>query len=306
MLDRDLLYKKFIIEDKTIKKVAEELNVTKDTVSYWNKKYNFYKRKKWKNEEIDYLKRFYGERSIEYIAKKLKRKPYAVLRKARRIGLGSMADYTDSLTPYQLAKALNVHPGTIKNLIKRYGLPARKQKLYKGYVYKINVESFWKWAENNKQRIHWENVEINILGKEPLWVNMARRVSPTQKKRFVRWSAYEIEQLKFCYNKGLSLDKIAKKLNRTKNSVRTMISNLGISNRLLKLNWKKEEIDLLIDLSFKGYTNKYIAEELGRSQDMVRDKKADLRKQGILPDFRYKKSCPSRQTKGNSINSNSL
>lgn len=68
-----------------------------------------------------------------------------------------------------------------------------------------------------------------------------------------------------------------------------MISNLGISNRLLKLNWKKEEIDLLIDLSFKGYTNKYIAEELGRSKDMVRDKKADLRKQGILPDFRYKK-----------------
>lgn len=289
MIDKEILYQKFIIEDKTIKEISNELNVTKDTVYYWNKKYSFHKRKEWSNKEIDYLERFYGERSIEYIAQKLGRKPSAVLRKARRIGLGAMTDYTDNLTTVQLAKALNVFQGTIKNLIKRYGLPARKQKLYKGYVYKINVESFWKWAEHNKQRIHWENVEKNVLGKEPLWVNMARRVDPTQKKRFTKWSDYEIEQLKFYYNKGLSFNEIAEKLNRTEVTVRDKITKLGISNRLIILKWQKEEIDLLIDLSLKGYTDKYIAEKLGRSKSMVRGKKTELRKQGILPDFRYKK-----------------
>ena len=289
MIDKEILYQKFIIEDKTIKEIANELNVTKNTVSYWNKKYNFHKRKEWSNEEIDYLERFYGEKSIEYIAKKFKRKPSAVLRKARRMGLGAMTNYADNLTTVQLSKALNVYQGTIKNLIKRYGLPARKQKLYKGYVYKINVESFWKWAEHNKQRIHWENVEKNVLGKEPLWVNMARRVDPTQKKRFTKWSDYEIEQLKFYYNKGLSFNEIAEKLNRTEVTVRGKITKLGISNRLIILKWQKEEVELLVDLSLKGYTDKYIAEKLGRSKSMVRGKKTELRKQGILPDFRYKK-----------------
>lgn len=289
MIDKEILYQKFIIEDKTIKEIANELNATKDTVSYWNKKYNFHKRKEWSNKEIDYLERFYGERPIEYIAQKLGRKPSAILRKARRIGLGAMTDYTDNLTTVQLAKALNVFQGTIKNLIKRYGLPARRQKLYKGYVYKINVESFWKWAEQNKQRIHWENVEKNVLGKEPLWVDEARKVTLVQKKRYTKWSDYEIEQLKFYYNKGLSFDEIAKKLNRTESTVRNMIPKLGISNRLIILKWQKEEVDLLVDLSLKGYTDKYIAEKLGRSKSMVRGKKTDLRKQGILPDFRYKK-----------------
>lgn len=289
MIDKEILYQKFIIEDKTIKEIANELNVTKDTVSYWNKKYNFHKRKEWSNKEIDYLERFYGERSIEYIAQKLGRKPSAILRKARRIGLGAMTDYTDNLTTVQLAKALNVFQGTIKNLIKRYGLPARRQKLYKGYVYKINVESFWKWAEQNKQRIHWENVEKNVLGKEPLWVDKARKVTLVQKKRFTKWSDYEIEQLKFYYNKGLSLDEIAKNLNRTEVAVKAKITKLGISNRLIILKWQKEEVDLLVDLSLKGYTDKYIAEKLGRSKSMVGGKKTELRKQGILPDFRYKK-----------------
>lgn len=289
MIDKEILYQKFIIEDKTIKEIANELNVTKDTVYYWNKKYNFHKRKEWSNKEIDYLERFYGERSIEYIAQKLGRKPSAILRKARRIGLGAMTDYTDNLTTVQLAKALNVFQGTIKNLIKRYGLPARRQKLYKGYVYKISIENFWKWAEQNKQRIHWENVEKNVLGKEPLWVDEARKVTLVQKKRYTKWSDYEIEQLKFYYNKGLSFDEIAKKLNRTESTVRNMIPKLGISNRLIILKWQKEEVDLLVDLSLKGYTDKYIAEKLGRSKSMVRGKKTDLRKQGILPDFRYKK-----------------
>ena len=52
MLDRDLLYQKFIVEDKSVEEVAKYFNTTIGSINYWNKKYNFHKRKKKCRHEI--------------------------------------------------------------------------------------------------------------------------------------------------------------------------------------------------------------------------------------------------------------
>lgn len=307
MLDRDLLYKKFIVEDKTIKEVAEELNVTPKAVFYWNQKYNFHKRKEWKNEEIEYLKENFGSEPIEEIARKLNRSVSAVILKSRRLRMGSISANMDNLSAYQLGKALGIQARDVVNFINKYGLKARKVKLIKRRVYRIKLSNFWKWAELNKDKIHWEKVEKNILGKEPQWVDVARKETDiTSKKKYSKWSKYEKDKLKFYYNKGLTHKEIANKLNRGVSTIQIMKKKLGLPDRLIELKWQDEEIKILIDMAFKGYTDEQMAEELGRSKKMITNKKQSLRKQGILPDFRHKRSCSSRQTKSNSTNSSSL
>lgn len=307
MLDRDLLYKKFIIEDKTIKEVAEELNVTPKAVFYWNQKYNFHKRKEWKNEEIEYLKENFGSEPIEEIARKLNRSVSAVILKSRRLRMGSISANMDNLSAYQLGKALGIQARDVISFITKYGLKARKVKLIKRKVYRIKLNNFWKWAELNKNRIHWDKVEKNVLGKEPPWVDDARKeIDIATKKKYTKWSEYEKDKLKFYYNKGLTYKEIANRLNRGIATVQAMRKKMGLPNKIIELKWQDEEIEILIDMAFKGYKDEEIAEELGRSKKMVVYKKANLREKGILPDFRHKRSCSSRQTKSNSTNSSSL
>ena len=88
MLDRDLLYQKFIVEDKSVEEVAKYFNTTIGSINYWNNKYNFHKRKEWKNEEIEYLKENFGSQPIGEIARKLNRSVSAVILKSRKLRMG--------------------------------------------------------------------------------------------------------------------------------------------------------------------------------------------------------------------------
>lgn len=307
MLDRDLLYQKFIVEDKSVEEVAKYFNTTIGSINYWNKKYNFHKRKEWKNEEIEYLKENFGSEPIEEIARKLNRSVSAVLLKSRRLRIGSISANMDNLNTVQLGDALGIQARDVVNFINKYGLKARKVKLIKRRVYRIKLSNFWKWAELNKDKIHWEKVEKNILGKEPPWVDDARKeIDIATKKKYTKWSEYEKDKLKFYYNKGLTYKEIANKLNRGIATVQAMRKKMGLPNKIIELKWQDEEVEILIDMAFKGYTDEQMAEELGRSKKMITNKKQSLRKQGILPDFRHKRSCSSRQTKSNSTNSSSL
>lgn len=307
MLDRDLLYKKFIVEDKSVEEVAKYFNTTIGSINYWNKKYNFHKRKEWKNEEIEYLKENFGSEPIEEIARKLNRSVSAVLLKSRRLRIGSISANMDNLNTVQLGDALGIQAKDVICFITKYGLKARKVKLIKRKVYRIKLSNFWKWAELNRNRIHWDKVEKNVLGKEPPWVDDARKETDiTSKKKYSKWSKYEKDKLKFYYNKGLTYKEIANRLNRGIATVQAMRKKMGLPNKIIELKWQDEEIEILIDMAFKGYKDEEIAEELGRSKKMVVYKKANLREKGILPDFRHKRSCSSRQTKSNSTNSSSL
>ena len=162
MLDRDLLYQKFIVEDKSVEEVAKYFNTTIGSINYWNKKYNFHKRKEWKNEEIEYLKENFGSQPIEEIARKLNRNVSAVILKSRRLRIGSISANMDNLNTVQLGDALGIQAKDVISFITKYGLKARKVKLIKRRVYRIKLSNFWKWAELNKDKIHWEKVEKNI------------------------------------------------------------------------------------------------------------------------------------------------
>lgn len=308
MLDKDLLYQKFIVEDKSVEEVAKYFNTTIGSINYWNKKYNFHKRKKWSNEDIVYLKENFGSKQIEEIAKELNRSVDAILIKSRKLRIGSISANMDNLNTVQLGDALGIQAKDVISFITKHGLKARKVKLIKRKVYRIKLSNFWKWAELNKNRIHWDKVEKNVLGKEPPWVDDARKeVDIATKKKYTKWSEYEKDKLRFYYNKGLTYKEIANRLNRGIATVRAMRKKMGLPNKIIELKWQDEEVEILIDMAFKGYKDEEIAEELGRSKKMVVYKKANLREKGILPNFRKIKKLSQPVSKNdNSINSNSL
>jgi hypothetical protein len=91
----------------------------------------------------------------------------------------------------------------------------------------------------------------------------------TDKKKPNAWTKREIRYLK--NNAGIkSSIEIAKKLNRTRLSVKQKATRLGLT--LEKNPWSQEQTDKLYELHSKGFTVRQMSEEIGRSIESVRTK----------------------------------
>lgn len=249
--------------------------------------------RKWTAEEIDYLVENIGIKSKIYIAKKLNRTPGAIKSKAQSLKIGNLIYNSERLTAAELSRAIHTDKKTIAYWINNKGLKCSRVKSYKKRkYYQIKISDFWEWAEKHKESIKWKNVELNILGKEPVWVHQARLNDLNRvKNKFEKWTKEEDAFLRDNYLR-LSRKEISKRLNRTVNGVQARANALRIV-RTIKLKWKQEEIDMLIKYKLKGYTDKKSAELLGRSYNSVRWKKAELIKQGKL------KVAPATKLKNN-------
>ena len=111
--------------------------------------------RKWTKSEIEYLENEWGSQSVPAIAKALDRTEIAVTNKAWKLGLGRFTMSGDYITLYELFAALGykAYTGTFKYFTNN-GLPYRVQKVHNSKrVRVININSFWKWAEENKEII---------------------------------------------------------------------------------------------------------------------------------------------------------
>src|SRR5690625_3195754 len=110
--------------------------------------------KKWTDEEIDFISNRVGNYSVESIAKRIQRKPSAVLQMLEKIGAGNTKEQTDMLTPYQLGKILGVCNKTVIKWTNECGLKSVKRitSLKEKHTL-ISIESFWEWAKENKDKI---------------------------------------------------------------------------------------------------------------------------------------------------------
>ena len=69
------------------------------------------------------------------------------------------------------------------------GLPYFTLKTEQRKFYMVNIDKFWKWAEENQDMIDIAKIEPLTLGKEPEWVSAMRSQRRTEIAK-KRWEEY--------------------------------------------------------------------------------------------------------------------
>ena len=241
---------------------------------------------RWTDDEICYLQDKWGVRSVEGIAKTLKRKPKSVARKAIKLGLGSGHDADGKVSCWRLIKIIKPNSDYSSTMahLKAHGFPIVNKNYRKRVIKMVNIDDFWRWAEKNKKSINWSRVEENVLGKEPAWVAERRKVDFYQysldKKR--SWTVTEENYLRTLIDAGKSLSYIAEKLNRTASAIRRRCWDLYLncpSTNEKHRRWTDDEVNTVDLMIMKGYNLATIAKTLNRSEACLYGKLNDRKRQ---------------------------
>ncbi|WP_050183730.1 sigma-70 family RNA polymerase sigma factor [Domibacillus robiginosus] len=185
--------------------------------------------RRWTAEEDDYMIQRYGKQPISFIAKKLKRTPGAVEGRLNRLGIYGGRSNNGDLTTYDLAAELKVDVHTVYNWIQKYDMPCYEAVIKTRIFTMIEVQPFWKWAEENKERINWSRVSNNTLIPEPEWVQQQRHCNFMNhlQKENRNWTAEEDARLwQMYYSKGYTQKQIGEIMGRSARGVQRRLERL--------------------------------------------------------------------------------
>ncbi|MBP3916593.1 hypothetical protein [Clostridium sp.] len=229
MMYKDSLLRMYYDEDLTIKEIAKVVGVSALKIEMLFDKYKINKNKLkfWTEEEEEFLRVNYGHVSIGYIAKKLKRSVESVKFRSYVLKLGRATDVSEYLTLSEFIRTTNVSREVMRKLIKYHNFPAKKKVVFaKQKVWRIGIEDFWKWTEQNQDLINLSDMEYGILGAEPEWMEDKRKRDAKRKKR--EFTEYENTQIEFLYKRGHNFAEIAKILDRPYKSVYYHAGKIGV------------------------------------------------------------------------------
>lgn len=284
IISKETLEELYFKQHKNQYEIAEILGTTQSRVSAIFTKYGFDFRGKWTKEDIEYLEENFGLKTIKALARKLNRSEDAVIIKAKRIRLGGITSTTNYINASQLADAIGADRKTVGRWINEKGLKAKKTVLAKERTYwRITLKNFWDWAKEHQDCIKWSRFELNSLGKEPSWVEAARKKDLEKpKKQDLKWTKEQDKMLIMYWNTGKESKEIANIMHRSRNAILRRASRLGLSRRNIELPWTDIEDEMLIDMKLKGMRDVDIAEEIGRSCPSVAWRRRKLIKEGKL------------------------
>jgi hypothetical protein len=175
-------------------------------------------RRKWTDEEIEYVKENIGTVKVATIARKLNRTYTSVELKMKRLGLSNTKSFTGQLTKCELALHLKVDPKSIKLWIEHHGLKCTKRVTRNTKMFHfINPEDFWNWAYQNKERIDFSKIERQTILPEPDWVELERQ--NVREVNYKIWTTKEVSMMSELISMGSSFSDIGKRLNRSTLSI---------------------------------------------------------------------------------------
>lgn len=245
------------------------------------------KYKNWTDEEEFYLENSVGRMRIELIAENLGRTESAIRQRMCKLKLNFHNNTIDYVL-FHFSKMTGIDNGTLKYWIKNNDLPVKKKYLSeKSYALVLNLEDWWKWAEQNKKLIDFNKYNFWTLGDIPDWVEAQKEVDKlniskkNKNKKF--WTNEDIRTLKMmCKQYRYTTKDIATRLSRTESSINMQIYRLGIKEWPLKEDvnpWTQAERERVKDLYIKGHGLGGIAQKLGRSQQSVRREYARIKEE---------------------------
>ena len=233
--------------------------------------------RRWTKDEEQLFKDLWGNVSIEYLAKKMNRSIYALKVKAIRMGLGSMiSNNYDIILVSDLVDLLKVTKDRIVQTWPKHVLNLQQKRLTKNRVYYyVTWKDLMIFLENNQNEWDSRNVEVNMLGSEPDWLQDKRVRDLKENPLFYRyWTEDEINKAIDLFNSGKSYEEIATIINRSEMAVKYTLRQNGYSY-MLPQHWKGYEFKYLKD-NYLTMTYQEIAEHLGRSTKAVAAKAEEL------------------------------
>lgn len=169
--------------------------------------------------------------------------------------------------------------GYLKNKLKELGFPVLVKKVSKMKIEVVDIEEFWKWAEENKGELNFANFKEGSLGKEPSWVKEKRkadRMNPAKVNVKKRWTKEEdnllISKVK---SNTYTYKMLSEDLSRTETAIKRRLMDLNVPYRPIPdggRTWSKAEENKAIILKEKGYDCFAIGKILGRTQMSIDDK----------------------------------
>lgn len=240
------------------------------------------KRKKWTQEELDFLEEKWGVLSKNLIAKKLNRSLNSVIVKAVRLGLGRYINARDEITLNLLINTLGYKNSYswVSKKFENHNIPIKKIKIIDKSVKMVNINEFWKWAEKNKEILNFADFEEGALGKEPLWVKEKRNIDKNSLNKINRnrlWTKYE-EQLLISKVKSMryTYEELSKEFNRTEGAIKSRLNKLQTPYRPLERDrhiiWTEEENNTLLQMYKEGYGANQIARKINKSEFSVKER----------------------------------
>lgn len=234
-------------------------------------------RRKWTEEEEILLSDLWGTRSIETIAKTMKRTVFSLKVKAVRMGLGPMVrNNYDLITVSDMCDLLNVTRDRITITWINLGLKLKKKKLTNNMAYYvISWNDLMDFLENNQNEWDSRCVEKSVLGIEPEWLKEKRIRDTLENPLWYRkWTEEEIKQAENLFKAGKNYFEISEIINRSEWAVANLLRNMGYSYMLPQF-WKGKELKYLKE-NYENMTYSEIAETLGRTTKATQAKAEEL------------------------------
>lgn len=240
----------------------------------------------WTTEEKDLLEKYWGNKSVTTIAKKLNRSVNAINVMKNRLGLGAFLESGEYVTMHQLLLAIGITGGDgykNKSWIENRDFPVKRIRVESNKFKVVYIEDFWKWAEQNKAFLDFSKFDEYALGKEPEWVKQKRK---DDFKRSIEiksdpWSCAEDSKLILLLNQyKFTCRELSQKLNRTEGAIIRRISELELVQRPIKEDnhrlYSDEDYFQLGELIKAGCKYEQIASELNRSVKAIRGRVFDM------------------------------
>lgn len=166
------------------------------------------------------------------------------------------------------------------NRLIQNGLPVKWHRVRKNRFRTIDIEDFWKWAEDHKDLLDFSRFEEYGLGKEPAWVKVPGTADfeklQSQGPHNEVWTTTIDQKLKRMLSQHkYTYRDLSKELNRSEGAIKRRIFDLGLKERPVRNKtrmWTEEEVETLCEMAGKGYDWGQIADKLERTALATRGK----------------------------------
>lgn len=182
-------------------------------------------KKRWKDEDNEFLTERFGNQNINYLASRLGRTPLATWRHATAtLRLGGSVSNSEYIQLAEIIRQLNIPRPTINRWIENNGFPVIKITLtWKQRMVMVKVEELWKWLEVNPGKWNAYRLEALALGAEPEWVAEKRKHDFARLSERKPWKQQDREEAYRMWLRGIASEEIGKHFNRSKKAAETAV-----------------------------------------------------------------------------------
>ena len=233
----------------------------------------------WTKEDDEYLREYWGVKSIQTLSKNLNRSINAINVRKVRLGLGPFLDNGEYITYSQLLQAIyGIEDACCAYRVfkKADDFPIHMKRRGSNRYKIVYLDEFWEWAEKHKRMIDFSKMEENILGMEPEWVKKKRKIDFICRLNTGPWTWADDEKLKRMLSKHqYTYTDLAAEFNRTEGAIKRRICTLGLTEKPIKAPykpWAENDIQTLVSMCEEGWGFERIGAKLKRSALSCRGK----------------------------------